>query len=138
MTAAELNAIIVRAKAASYVGGGARTQPSRPGANDLSWSEGEWRYLDSYFGGTDFLGQEVLWREYDPIWAMNYYGQVLRPDLIDGERAGATIKGALAAMYAEGRFLGGFDWNNLDARQLHDLGITKGDIRAIARGTYVA
>ncbi|AVF02557.1 MAG: hypothetical protein Devi2KO_14650 [Devosia indica] len=27
--------------------------------------------------------------------------------------------------------------NSLDARQLHDLGITKGDIRAIARGTYV-
>ena len=27
--------------------------------------------------------------------------------------------------------------NNLDARQLHDLGITKGDIRSIARGTYV-
>ncbi|MCP8884329.1 DUF1127 domain-containing protein [Devosia sp. XJ19-1] len=28
--------------------------------------------------------------------------------------------------------------NALDNRQLHDLGITKGDIRAIARGTYVA
>jgi Uncharacterized conserved small protein len=28
--------------------------------------------------------------------------------------------------------------NALDARQLNDLGITKGDIRAIARGTYVA
>ena len=28
--------------------------------------------------------------------------------------------------------------NALDNRQLHDLGITKGDIRSIARGTYVA
>ncbi len=28
--------------------------------------------------------------------------------------------------------------NALDNRQLNDLGITKGDIRAIARGTYVA
>ena len=110
MTAAELNAIVVRAKAASYVGGGDRARPCRPGSNDLSWSEGEWRYLDSYFGGTDFLGQEVLWRKHEPVWAMNYYGQVLRPDLIDGERAGATIKAALAAMYGEGRFLGGFDW----------------------------
>ncbi|MEQ8600824.1 MAG: DUF1127 domain-containing protein [Devosia sp.] len=27
--------------------------------------------------------------------------------------------------------------NSLDNRQLHDLGITKGDIRSIARGTYV-
>lgn len=110
MTAAELNAIIVRAKAASYVGGGDRARPSRVGSNDLSWCEGEWRYLDSFFGGTDFLGQEVLWRAHEPVWAMNYYGQVLRSDLIDGEQAGATIKAALALMYGEGRFLGGFDW----------------------------
>lgn len=111
MTAEELNAIIVRAKATTYVGGGDRTKPSRPGAHDLAWSEGEWRYLDSYFGGTDFLGQEVLWRAYEPVWAMNYYGAVRRRDLIDAERAGQTIKAALSAMYGEGRFLGGFDWS---------------------------
>ena len=28
--------------------------------------------------------------------------------------------------------------NALDNRQLHDLGITKGDLKAIARGTYAA
>jgi len=110
MTAAELNAIIVRAKAASYAGGGSRTAPSRPNSHDLSWSEGEWLYLDSYFGGTDFLGQEVLWRSHEPVWAMNYYGQILRADLIDAERAGATIMAALGTMYQQGRFLGGFDW----------------------------
>lgn len=111
MRAAELNSIIVRAKAATYVGGGSKAQPSRTGSHDLVWSEGDWRYRDSYFGGTDFLGQEVLWRDAEPVWAMNYYGQVRRPDLIDGMRAGETIKSALAAMYAEGRFLGGFDWS---------------------------
>lgn len=110
MTAEELTAIIVRAKAATYVGGGDKTKSSRPGAHDLAWAEGEWRYLDSYFGGTDFLGQEVLWRSYEPVWAMNYYGAVGRPDLIDAERAGQTIKAALSALYGEGRFLGGFDW----------------------------
>jgi uncharacterized protein YjiS (DUF1127 family) len=26
--------------------------------------------------------------------------------------------------------------NAMDTRQLHDLGITRGDIKAIARGTY--
>ena len=59
-----------------------------------------------------------MWRGYEPIWAMNYYGQVLRPDLIDGERAGATIKAALAAMYEEGRFLGGFDWTGPHGRYI--------------------
>lgn len=110
MTADELNTVIVRAKAATYVGGGLKAEPSRPGSHDLGWSEGDWRYLDSYFGGTDFLGQEVLWRGPEPVWAMSYYGYIKRPDLLDGVRAGETIKAALTAMYGEGRFLGGFDW----------------------------
>ena len=74
MTADEINAAVVRAKAATYVGGGEKVPACRPGSHDLSWAEGEWRYLDSYFGGTDFLGQEVLWRRHDPVWAMSYYG----------------------------------------------------------------
>lgn len=110
MTSDELTAIIVAAKAATYVGDGIKVHASRTGAHDLSWQGGDWRYLDSYFGGTDFLGQEVLWRGSEPVWAMNYYGYISRPDLIDSEHAGSTIKSALSAMYREGRFLGGFDW----------------------------
>lgn len=110
MNISVLNDIIVRAKAATYVGGGIKAQSSRPGSHDLAWSDGDWRYLDSYFGGTDFLGQETLWCGSEPVWAMNYYGYISRPDLIDGKRAGETIKAALSAMYREGRFLGGFEW----------------------------
>ena len=106
----QLNDIIVKAKAATYVGGGAKVGPSRSGSHDLAWSDGHWRYLDSYFGGTDFIGQEVVWFKEEPVWAMNYYGYITRPELIDGQRAGETIKAALSAMYAAGRFLGGFEW----------------------------
>jgi hypothetical protein len=105
-----LNDVIVRAKAATYVGGGVKATSSRAGSHDLGWSEGEWRYLDSYFGGTDFIGQEVVWFRQEPVWAMNYYGYVRLPHLIDGQRAGETIKAALSAMYQTGRFLGGFEW----------------------------
>jgi hypothetical protein len=108
---AELNLFIVAAKRATYAGGGGKAEPSRPGSHDLVFAQGPWRYRDSYFGGTDFIGQEVAWRGEDPVWAMNYYGYVLRPDLIDAFRAGETIKAALSAMYAEGRFLGGFEWH---------------------------
>ena len=116
MDIAELERAIVAAKAASYVAGGGKAEPSRPGSHDLTWSNGEWFYRDSYFGGTDFLGQETLWHRGEPVWAMNYYGYILRPDLIDAVRAGATIKAALSAMYAEGRFLGGFDWSGPHGR----------------------
>ena len=105
-----LNRFIVAAKRATYVGDGTRAAPSRPGAHDLTYEDGNWSYRDSYFGGTDFIGQEVVWLDGEPVWAMSYYGYVLRPELIDATRAGATIKAALSEMYAEGRFLGGFSW----------------------------
>lgn len=105
-----LNDIIVKAKAATYMGSGSKAEASRPGSHDLAWSDGDWRYLDSYFGGTDFIGQEVVWFQQEPVWAMNYYGRILLPERIDGQRAGETIKAALSAMYAQGRFLGAFEW----------------------------
>lgn len=106
-----LNSFVVRAKAATYVGSGERAEPSRAGSHDLTFVHGEWSYRDRYFGGTDFIGQEVVWLRGEPVWAMNYYGYITRPDLIDSARAGATIKAALSAMYAQSRFLGGLEWS---------------------------
>lgn len=106
----KLNRFVVKAKQATYVGGGQRAESSRAGAHDLVFSDGLWSYRDSYFGGTDFIGQETVWHDGTPVWAMNYYGYITRPDLIDGRRGGDTIKGALSAMYGEGRFLGGWEW----------------------------
>ncbi|RYE07030.1 MAG: hypothetical protein EOP22_19375 [Hyphomicrobiales bacterium] len=110
MPVAELDRFVVAAKRATYVGDGARAAASREGSHDLTFGAGEWAYRDSYFGGTDFIGQEVVWHRGEPVWAMNYYGFITRADLIDASRAGATIKAALSAMYEEGRFLGGFEW----------------------------
>lgn len=111
MDLAELNAFILAAKRATYVGGGILAEPSRMGSNDLAFASGPWRYRDSYFGGTDFIGQEVVWRSEEPVWALNYYGYILRPDLIDARQAGETIKAGLSGMYLEGRFLGRFEWS---------------------------
>ena len=121
-----LERFIVLAKRTTYVGDGQRAEPSRTGSHDLTFDDGPWSYRDSYFGGTDFLGQETVWHDGEPVWAMNYYGYILRPDLIDAARAGATIKAALSAMYAEGRFLGGFDWEGPHG-VYHDS--SSGDVR---------
>jgi Domain of unknown function (DUF5680) len=118
MDLALLNAFIVKAKRATYVGDGEKAEPNRPGSHDLIFADGRWSYRDSYFGGTDFLGQETVWFKGEPVWAMNYYGYVLRPDLIDATRAGQTIKAALSAMYVQGRFLGGFEWDGPYGRYL--------------------
>jgi hypothetical protein len=121
----ELSAFIVAAKAATYAGGCAPAPSCRLGSHDLAFASGEWRYLDSYFGGADFLGQEAVWRGREPVWAMNYYGRILRADLIDAARAGAVIKASLSALYIQGRFLGGFEHQVGDARYVD---ATRGDV----------
>ncbi len=113
MNIAELNRFIVAAKSNSYVGGGMASAACRMGSHDIAYQQGRWRYLDSYFGGTDFAGQEVVWLDSEPIWAMNYFGRIVEHSLIDGERAGTVIKAALSRMYAEySRFLGGMEFEH--------------------------
>lgn len=110
----ELHAFIVRAKAATYVGDGEHGNPCRLGSHDLRFSDGEWAYHDSYFGGADFIGEEVVYFGDQPVWAMNYYGRILRDDLITGAEAGHMIKASLSRMYKEDRFLGGFEYSEND------------------------
>jgi hypothetical protein len=105
----DLNHFIVRAKSATYVGSGRPSAPCRTGSHDLEFEQEQWSYLDSYFGGRDFIGQEVVFHAGKPVWAMNYYGRILRDDLVTPAQAGRVIKASLSRMYQEDRFLGGFD-----------------------------
>ncbi|MDQ0422009.1 hypothetical protein J2045_003053 [Peteryoungia aggregata LMG 23059] len=108
-----LEDFIIEAKAVTYMGGKhPLAAPTRPAAKDIAYDKGRFRYLDSHFGGTDFLGQEVVWDGEAPVWAMNYYGRILDPGSFDGERAGIVIKQALTALYQEKRFLGGFAYQH--------------------------
>lgn len=104
-----LEDFIVKAKSVTYAGGGEKSAIStRKASHDLTYESGEWNYIDSYFGGTDFIGQEVVWRQGAVLWAMNYYGRILRPKIIDAKMAGRVIQRSLSTLYKEARFLGGF------------------------------
>jgi Domain of unknown function (DUF5680) len=102
----DLVSFIVRAKTATWNADGSASLSYRPGSRDLQYHEPGLAYLDSYFGGTDFLGQEVVWVAGVATWAMNYHGRVLRPDLYDGARAGATSKAGRGRVYDKNTFLG--------------------------------
>ena len=84
MLSDDLVAFIVRAKANTWNAACAPSLSYRPGSHDLQYHEGNRAYLDSYFGSTDFVGQEVVWNDGVPVWAMNYHGRILRPDLYEG------------------------------------------------------
>ena len=77
-------AFLLRAKQSTYAANGAQTAPSRPNSHDLSFSENDLLYIDSYLGGALFSGEEALWEHDVPIWAMNYSGRVLK-DSFDGD-----------------------------------------------------
>jgi Domain of unknown function (DUF5680) len=109
MDVQQLNDFIVRAKAATYVGSRQPAPASRPGSHDLVFEDGVWSYRDSYFGGRDFIGEEVVFLERRPAWGMNYYGRILEAKRISPHQTGEVIKASLSQMYAEGRFLGGFE-----------------------------
>jgi len=105
----QLHDFIVAAKAATYVGDGEPIAPCRTNSHDLSYSEGDYWYLDSYFGGSDFIGEEVVYKSDEPVWGMNYYGAIQEPEKISAVEAGAMVKASLTRMYAAGRFLGGWE-----------------------------
>lgn len=77
-------AFLLRAKKATYAGKGAESKSSRPLSHDLEYIEGDLKYIDSYLGGKYFVGEEAMWREDVPFWAMNYCGRVLE-DTFSGD-----------------------------------------------------
>jgi Domain of unknown function (DUF5680) len=136
----QLHDFIIEAKANTYAGSGRPSLSYRPKSHDLQFHEDSFSYLDSYFGGTDFLGQEVVYYQHEAIWAMNYYGRILESLQITASEAGSIIKQSLSTLYQEQRFLGGFthktlqgtyiDTNEGNTTSFRGLEwIEKGDIR---------
>jgi hypothetical protein len=115
----QLHDFILAAKGATYIGNGEPTISCRSGSHDLAYEAGNYRYLDSYFGGTDFIGEEVVYHIDNPVWGMNYYGKLLKPDMISPEEVGMMLKLSLSLMYDTGRFLGGWS-HTQDELTYHD------------------
>ena len=73
-----LIAFLLRAAANTYAGKGVEsTQPSRTGSHDLHYADGDYHYMDTYLGGTRFVGEETLFVREQCVWGMNYAGRTL-------------------------------------------------------------
>ena len=129
-----LHTFIIRAKQATYVGSGQKLLPYRLGSHDLQFMEGDWAYHDSYLGENDFIGEEAVYYQHKVVWAMNYFGRILKPDRITSAEAGAMIKASLTRMYAEGRFLGGFEHTE---GELTYVDTSEGDLQYFTGREYI-
>lgn len=88
---------LVRAKKKTYAGNGKELEKhSRPNSHDFFYQEDEFKYMDTYFGGKSFIGEEALFYKEKPIWGMNYKGVE-----ISDEFSGDFLKAALAKVSME-------------------------------------
>ncbi|NLU51326.1 MAG: XRE family transcriptional regulator [Clostridiaceae bacterium] len=94
---------IVEAKRATYAGYGKETESSRIKSRDLPYEKGDLKYLDSYLGESQFIGEEVVWYNDEPIWGMNYYGTLIDEPF---EGFGDFLKSALRLVTPEAPYRG--------------------------------
>lgn len=82
MNKQEIEKFLVIAKRATYADGTAKKVESlRPNSHDYHFEQDNWAYHDTYFGSTKFIGEEVVYKGGQAIWAMNYRGQALDENL---------------------------------------------------------
>ena len=74
---------LIEAKKQTYANENAKKSVStRIGSHDYEYSFENMTYHDTYFGGTKFMGEEVVYLDdTTPIWGMNYYGVTLDESL---------------------------------------------------------
>ena len=103
---------LIRAKKSTYADSTIeKSKSSRTGSSDYNYEEiidgKKYTYHDTYFGGTKFMGEEVVYCDSDkPIWGMNYYGitfddnlgeeamdNALRPALMKVEENDIPVRG---------------------------------------------
>ncbi len=70
-------AFLIKAKKETYAGEGPEVQQTRPKSHNLEYMKGDLLYIDTYLGAKNFAGEEALWENGNPFWAMNYVGRVL-------------------------------------------------------------
>ena len=120
----EIIKFVILAKQNTYAAGedGAGKVPSsRLESMDLFYEKGDFKYLDTFVGDAHFSGEEVVWYQDKPIWAMNYSGRVL------DDKLGNFLKESLLQVsmkapyrgpeiYRDGKYVyvnlvsGEFDW----------------------------
>ena len=70
-----LISFLLEAKKATYAASMSPSpEPSRPSSKDLLYKSGDWKYIDTYLGDINFIGEEAVWHQNKPVWGMNYYG----------------------------------------------------------------
>lgn len=101
VNAAELTAFLVEAKRRTYAAQGGEagvSPPLIPGSRQLEYRDLAWLYRDIYFGMLAFVGQETVFHDEIPVWAMVYGGGMLPQAAVPPREVYAFLRRALLAV----------------------------------------
>lgn len=71
----ELENFLIEAKKQTYANANVkRVTSSRLNSVDYEYKNDNMLYHDTYFGTTNFIGEEVVYQDNKVLWAMNYHG----------------------------------------------------------------
>jgi len=81
----KLHDFLIEAKKQTYANANTeKIQSSRVSSKDYEYKNNDMTYHDTYFGGTNFMGEEVVYIDNEtPVWGMNYYGVTLDKSLTE-------------------------------------------------------
>ncbi len=96
----ELKKFIVEARRNTYAGEGKRVDnPRLVGSIQMEYQKRDYLYRDIYFSGEkNFIGQEVIYQNNNPVWSMVYFGSTEPKEVSD------FLKKSLSFLAEECRF----------------------------------
>ena len=77
-----------------------KASSTRLKSEDYHFEKGDLIYHDTYFGSRDFIGEEVVYKNNEPVWGMNYYGYILSETTNEKELYG-FLREALMQEYSD-------------------------------------
>jgi hypothetical protein len=99
----DLTQFLRNANAATYAGG-AEPTISNDGIHAYDFTQGRWRFRDTYcYGDMAASGQTIVWRDDSPYWGMTYFDKFNPHDTI--EETLAFLKASLLVVDNDPTFL---------------------------------
>ena len=74
----KLRKFLVKAKINTYASNGEkRERLLSDKSKEFKFEERDLKYRDRYFGSSNFIGEEIVFKKEKPIFGMNYYGGIV-------------------------------------------------------------
>ena len=77
-----------------------KASSSRLKSEDYHFEKDGLIYHDTYFGSRDFMGEEVVYKNTEPVWGLNYYGFIFSETTDEKELYG-FLRNALMQEYSD-------------------------------------